>query len=89
MSGVNWKETPSTSWKKYKTGLHTQSILPKFDANNAPGEDQLGQTFYYCLRPSIKLWIADIEENMPWDDLIKAANKAEARTKIHESIHLD
>ncbi len=26
---------------------------------------------------------------MPWDDLIRAANKAEARTKIQESTHLD
>ncbi len=55
-----------------------QSILLKYDANNAPGEGQLGQTFYDGLRPSIKLWIADIREDMPWDDLIRAANKAEA-----------
>ncbi len=26
---------------------------------------------------------------MPWDDLIRAANKAEARAKIQESTHLD
>ncbi len=26
---------------------------------------------------------------MPWDDLIRAANKAEARTKIQGSTHLD
>ncbi len=26
---------------------------------------------------------------MPWDDLIKVANKAEARAKIQESIYLD
>ncbi len=26
---------------------------------------------------------------MPWDNLIKAANKAEARAKIQGSIHLD
>ncbi len=25
---------------------------------------------------------------MPWDDLIRAVNKAEARTKIQESTHL-
>ncbi len=26
---------------------------------------------------------------MPWDDLIRAANKAEARAKIQRSSHLD
>ncbi len=26
---------------------------------------------------------------MPWDDLIRAANKAETRAKIQESTHLD
>ncbi len=26
---------------------------------------------------------------MPWDDLIRAANKAEARAKIQENTHLD
>ncbi len=26
---------------------------------------------------------------MPWDDLIRAANKAEARAKIQGSTHLD
>ncbi len=26
---------------------------------------------------------------MPWDKLIKATNKAEARANIQESIHLD
>ncbi len=26
---------------------------------------------------------------MPWNDLIRAANKAEARAKIQESIYLD
>ncbi len=61
---------------------HLQSILLEFDANNAPGEGQLGRTFYDGLRPSIKLWIANIGEDLPWDDLIRAANKAEARAKI-------
>ncbi len=28
-------------------------------------------------------------EDIPWDDLIKAANKAETKTKIQGSIHLD
>ncbi len=68
---------------------HLQSILLEFDANNALGEGQLGRTFYDGLRPSIKLWIADVGEDMPWDDLIKAANKAEARVKIQKSTHLD
>ncbi len=67
---------------------YLQSILLEFDANNAPGEGQLGRTFYDSPRPSIKLWIADIEEDMPWDDLIRAANKAEARAKIQGSTHL-
>ncbi len=68
---------------------HLQSILLEFDANNAPGEGQLGWTFYDGLRPSIKLWISNIGEDMPWDDLIKTANKAEARAKIQRSTHLD
>ncbi len=61
---------------------HLQSILQEFDVNNAPEEGQLGRTFYDGLRPSIKLWIVNIGEDMPWDDLIRAANKAEARAKI-------
>ncbi len=68
---------------------HLQSILLEFDANNASGEGQLGRTFYDGLRPSIKLWIADIREDMPWNDLIRAANKVEARAKIQESTYLD
>ncbi len=68
---------------------HLQSILHEFDANNAPGEGQLGRLFYNGLKPSIKLWIADIGEDMPWDDLIRAPNKAEARAKIQGSTHLD
>ncbi len=61
---------------------HLQSILLELDANNATGESQLGRTFYNGLRPSIKLWIANIQEDMRWDDLIKAANKTETRAKI-------
>ncbi len=68
---------------------HLQSILLEFDANNAPREGQLNRTFYDGLRPSIKLWIADIGEDIPWDDLIRAANKAKAKSKIQGSIHLD
>ncbi len=68
---------------------HLQSILLEFDANNALGEDQLGRTFYDGLRPSIKLWIVNIGEDMPWDDQIKIANKAEARARIQGSTHLD
>ncbi len=44
---------------------HLQSILLEFDANNAPREGQLGRTFHDGLKPSIKLWIADIGEDMP------------------------
>ncbi len=43
---------------------HLQSMLLEFDANNVPGKSQLGQTFYDGLRPSIKLWIANIEKDM-------------------------
>ncbi len=67
---------------------HLLSILLEFDANNAPRDSQLNRTFYDGLRPSIKLWIANIGEDMPWDNLIRVANKAEARAKIQESIHL-
>ncbi len=68
---------------------HLQAILLEFDANNAPREGQLGQTFYDGLRPSIKFWIADIREDLQWDDLIRVANKAEARAKIQGSTYLD
>ncbi len=68
---------------------HLQSILLEFDANNALGEGQLGRTFYDGLKPLIKLWIANVGADMPWDDLIRAANKAEARARIQESTHLD
>ncbi len=68
---------------------HLQSILLEFDANNALRKGQLGRTFYNHLRPSIKLWIADIGKDMPWDDLIRAANKGETKTKIQRSTHLN
>ncbi len=68
---------------------HLQSILLEFDANNAPWESQLGQTFYDGLRPLIKLRIADIGEDMPWDNIIRVANNAKARAMIQGSIHPD
>ena len=68
---------------------YLQSILLEFDANNTFGKSQLGQTFYDSVRPSIKLWIADIGEDMPWDHLVSAANKAEAKSKIQRSTHLN
>ncbi len=58
---------------------HFQSILLEFDANNTPQEIQLGQTFYDSLKPLTMLWIAKIREDMPWNDFIKVANKAEVR----------
>ncbi len=61
---------------------HLQSILLEFDANNAFREGQLGYTFCDGFRFSIKLWITNIGEDMAWDNLIRAANKAEARAKI-------
>ncbi len=79
------EEVPN--WAAYLE--HLQSILLEFDANNALREGQLGGTFDDGLKPSIKLWIADIGEDMPWDDLIRVANKAEARAKIQESIYFD
>ncbi len=42
-----------------------------------------------ALGPLIKLWIADIREDMPWDNLIRAANKVKARAKIQRNTHLD
>lgn len=47
-----------------------------------PGEEKLGRYFYDSFRPSIKLWIADIGDEFSWDNLVDAANKAEARTNI-------
>ena len=37
----------------------------------------------------IKLWIANIGEDMPWNNLVSAANKAKAKAKIQENTHLD
>ncbi len=68
---------------------HFQSILLEFDVNNIPQEGQLDHIFYDDLRSLIKLWIADRGADMSWDNLIRAANKAEARAKIQGSTHLD
>ncbi len=68
---------------------HFKSILLEFDINDAPHVGQLGQTFHDGLRPSIKLWIANIGKDMLWNDLIRVVNKAEARVKIQESTDLD
>ncbi len=69
---------------------HLQSILLEFDADCAPGEGQLGRTFYDGLRPSIKLWIDEVgRQQMSWDDLVSAANRAKAKARIHGSHHLD
>lgn len=35
------------------------------------------------------LWIADIEKNMPWNNLVSAVNKAKTRAKIQKSTDLD
>ncbi len=64
-------------------------MLLKFDANNIFGEDQLDRTFYDGLKPLIKLWIANIREDISWDDLVRAANKAEPKVRIQEKTHLD
>lgn len=69
---------------------HLQPILLEFDADCAPGEGQLGRTFYDGLRPSIKLWIDEVgRQRMPSDDLVSAANRAEAKARIHSNHHLD
>ncbi len=60
---------------------HIQSMQLEFDVNT-PQVGQLGQTFYDGLRPLIKLWITIIGENIPWDDLIRTVNKAEARLRF-------
>ena len=44
---------------------------------------------YNDFRLSIKLWIANIREDMPWNDLISAANKTEARARIQKNTHLN
>ena len=82
----------AADWKVKDCAIYLkdpQSILLKFDANNTFGKDQLSQTFFDSFKPSIKLSITKIKEDMAWDDLISLANKAEAKTKIQGSIHLD
>ena len=65
---------------------HLQSILLEFDADCAPLEGQLGRTFYDGLRPSIKLWIDEVgRQQLPWDKLVKAANRVEAKARIHNN----
>lgn len=64
-------------------------MLLEFDTNNTLQEGQLDQTFYDGLRSLIKLWSTYIKEDILWDDLIRATNKAETRTKIQESTKLD
>ncbi len=44
---------------------HLQSILLEFDANNTLREGELGRTFYDGFKTLVKLWIANIEEDMP------------------------
>ena len=69
---------------------HLQSILVEFDADCAPLEGQLGRTFYDGLRPSIKLWIDEVgRQQLSWDELVTAANRAEAKAHIHNNHHLD
>ncbi len=69
---------------------HLQSILLEFDADCAPSEGQLCRTFYDGLRPSIKLWISEMgRQQLPWYDLVSAANRAEAKTHIEDYRHLD
>lgn len=64
-------------------------ILLEFDANNIPRKGQIGRYFYDGLKLLIKLWIADIGDEISWDNLINVANKITIRDKIQESTHLD
>lgn len=68
---------------------YVESILLEFNTNNTPRKEKLGQTFYDVRKSLIQLWIVNIAEIMPWDNQIRAANKFEARAKIHGSIYLD
>ncbi len=60
---VQYQSEEVQDWVAYLK--HLQSILLEFDTNNAPREGQLGRIFYDGLRPSIKLWIAEIREDIP------------------------
>lgn len=56
----------------------------EFDANNALKKSQYGKYFYDSLKPLIKSWIANIRDDMPWDDLVNISNKVKARAKIQK-----
>ena len=69
---------------------HLQSILLEFHADCSPLECQLDRTFYDWLRPSIKLWIDKVgRQQLLWDELVKAANRAKAKARIHNNELLD
>ncbi len=55
----------------------------EFDVDCAPSKSVLGRDFYEGLRPLIKLWIVKEGQKLDgWDDLIKKATRAEAKTKL-------
>lgn len=55
----------------------------EFDDKCAPSKGVLGRYFYEDLRPSIKLWIVEEGRELDgWDDLVKKATRAEAKTKL-------
>lgn len=60
-----------------------------FDTNNFFREGKFSYNFYDSFRPSIKLQIANIEDEIPWDNQISITNKAEVKAKIQGSTHLD
>ncbi len=69
---------------------HLPSISLEFDTDCSALESQLGRTFYDWLRPLINLWIDKVgRQQLPWDKLVRAANKAEAKARIHKNQHLD
>lgn len=64
-------------------------ILLEFDANNTFRKSLLDRIFYDNLKPLIKLWIVYIEKEILQDNLVSAANKANAKFKMQKSTHLD
>ena len=69
---------------------HLRSILAEFDLRCAPTEDVLCRYFYEDLRPSIRLWIDEENQDLDgWNALIKRTIRAEAKAKIQASASRD
>ena len=62
---------------------HLQSILQEFDKEGAPKESDLIWFFRKSLRPSIKAQMKQRrQEYNSWDELVKKAINAEAKTSL-------